>query len=69
MKVAALICVPLGHRWHPVESDTPYPLLKCDRCGRLREMTAESRGPEGWMARGARSGAMGQMMDDPDRRR
>jgi hypothetical protein len=69
MKVAALICVPLGHRWHPVESDTPYSLLECGRCGRLRELTTESRGPEGWMERRTRGATMSQMMDDPGRRR
>jgi hypothetical protein len=69
MTLKAVLCVPLGHRWHPVESDTPFPLLKCDRCGRLRELSAESSSPEGWMARGGRAGTVGQMMDAPGRRR
>jgi hypothetical protein len=68
MKLRAVLCVPLGHHWHPIASDTPYPVLECDRCGRTRELTAESRGPEGWMARGARAGTMRQMMDPRDRR-
>jgi hypothetical protein len=69
MKLAGVLCVPLGHRWHPIESDTTFPVLKCARCDRVRELTAESRGPEGWMTRGARAGTMRQMMDDPTRRR
>jgi hypothetical protein len=69
MSFKSVLCVPLGHRWHPVASDTPYPLLKCGRCGRFREMTTESRDPDGWMARGARGATMSQMMDDPGRRR
>jgi hypothetical protein len=69
VNLKAALCVPVGHKWHPVESDTPYPLLKCDRCGRLRELTTESSGAEGWSARGARSAAMREMMDDPSRRR
>jgi hypothetical protein len=64
----ALLCVPLGHKWHTVPSDTPYPVLKCDRCGRLTELTSESAGGEGWMERGARLGTMRQMMDPRGRR-
>ncbi|HEX5246478.1 MAG TPA: hypothetical protein VFW41_05050 [Gaiellaceae bacterium] len=68
MKIAAVLCAPLGHRWHPIASDTPYPVLECGRCGRTRELTAESSGPEGWMSRGARAGTMRQMMDPRGRR-
>ncbi len=60
---AAILCVPLGHKWHPARSDTPYPVLECDRCGRLMEMTAESVGGEGWMARGGRRGRMSGFFD------
>ena len=63
MRVKALLCVPLGHRYHPARTDTPYPVLECERCGYMVEMTAESVSGEGWMARGARRGLMGQMMD------
>jgi hypothetical protein len=69
VSLKAIVCVPVGHRYHPIESDTPFPVLKCDRCGRLTELTAESSGPEGWMARGGRSGSMRQMMDPGGRRR
>lgn len=70
MRVKAVLCVPLGHRYHPARTDTPYPVLECERCGRLTELTAESGGPEGWASRGGRLGLMRQMMDaDPPRPR
>ena len=69
MSARSILCIPLGHRYHPIESDTPYPVLKCNRCGRLTELTAESSGPEGWMSRGGRAGTMRQMMDPRGPRR
>jgi hypothetical protein len=65
VKAKALLCVPLGHKWHTARSDTPYPVLECGRCGRLMEMPPESSGGEGLLARGARLGTMRQMMDVP----
>jgi hypothetical protein len=65
VRVKAVLCVPLGHRYHPARTDTPYPVLECERCGHMTELTAESSGPEGWMARDARARTMGQMMDVP----
>ncbi|HKT44267.1 MAG TPA: hypothetical protein VJQ85_05655 [Gaiellaceae bacterium] len=70
MRSVALLCVPIGHKWRPARTDTPYPVLECERCGRLMEMTAESMGAEGWTSRGARRGMMRQMFDaDPPRPR
>ncbi len=68
MRLKGMICAPVGHRWQPARTDTPYPVLECERCGRVMEMTAESAGPEGWLDRGSRLGTMRQMMD-PGRRR
>ncbi len=39
MRLGAILCVPLGHRWHTARSDTSYPVLECDRCGARREAT------------------------------
>ena len=57
------MCVPLGHKWHTARSDSPYPVLECSRCGRLMEMTAESVGTEGWMARSGRRTRMDGFFD------
>jgi len=69
MNARAILCVPLGHKWHTARSDTPYPVLECGRCGRLRELTAESGDPEGWMERSGRSGRMGGLFDAKIQRR
>lgn len=61
--------MPLGHKYHPARTETPYPVLECERCGRLMEMTAESSGPEGWMSRGGRAGTIRQMMNPGGPRR
>lgn len=55
--------MPLGHKYRPARTDTPYPVLECERCGRLTEMTAESSGPEGMFERGGRLGRMGGFQD------
>jgi hypothetical protein len=63
MQAKALLCVPLGHKWHTARTDTPYPVLECERCGRLRELTAESGDPEGLFERAGRSARMGGLQD------
>lgn len=63
MRLKAVLCVPAGHKYHPARTDTPYPVLECERCGRVMEMTAESMGPEGWLSRGGRRGMMNQLFD------
>jgi hypothetical protein len=54
MNLKAVLCVPLGHRWSEaadvVES---YPVLRCKRCGKLRNMGGETRGFTPWTARGS----------------
>ena len=65
----AILCVPLGHRWHTSASDTPYPVLECGRCGRLQELTAESTAPETWLARSGRASRMARMQYDGTQRR
>lgn len=44
MSLKALLCIPLGHRW-TAKSDTfdAEPLLHCSRCGRTRDVGAETR--------------------------
>jgi hypothetical protein len=56
----ALLCVPLGHKWReaPEIVDT-YPVLRCKRCGKRRNMSDETRGFTPWTARG--SSPTGQM--------
>jgi len=69
MSLKGALCVPLGHRYHPARTDTPYPVLECERCGHVMEMTAESSDGESWTARGARSEAASLQMMDPKVRR
>jgi hypothetical protein len=60
MSLKALLCVPLGHRWHTdPDSTEAYPLLRCERCGRQRNMGAETRDMTPWTGRG--HSATGQM--------
>ena len=44
MKIGAILCVPLGHRWHTVATTGPVadpnPVLECSRCGRRRDVVA-----------------------------
>lgn len=52
MNPKALLCVPLGHRWHTdPESTEAFPLLRCARCGRHRHMGPETREKTPWTAR------------------
>lgn len=41
MKIRAILCVPLGHRWHTVATGDPFAVLECSRCGRRREVTED----------------------------
>jgi hypothetical protein len=54
MNLKALFCVPLGHKWGEATDvvDT-NPVLRCKRCGRLRNMGDETRGVTPWTARSA----------------
>jgi hypothetical protein len=67
MNFKAVLCLPLGHKWREapdvVES---YAVLRCQRCGRLRNMSSETRGFTPWTARGASpTGSMsGRAADD-----
>ena len=54
MSFKAILCVPLGHRWHEAADIVEtYPVLRCQRCGRLRNMGAETRGFTPWTGRGS----------------
>jgi hypothetical protein len=56
----ALLCVPLGHKWREApEIVETYPVLRCKRCGKRRNMSDETRGFTPWTARS--SSATGQM--------
>jgi hypothetical protein len=56
----ALLCVPLGHKWREApEIVETYPVLRCKRCGKRRNMSDETRGFTPWTARG--SSPTGQM--------
>ena len=44
MKLKALVCVPLGHKWSTdTGSHGSEPILRCMRCGRTRDVGAETR--------------------------
>jgi hypothetical protein len=50
----ALLCVPLGHKWREApEIVETYPVLRCKRCGKRRNMSDETRGFTPWTARGS----------------
>jgi hypothetical protein len=53
MNLRALLCVPLGHRWAeaPDVIET-YPVLRCIRCGQMRNMGSETREKTPWTGRG-----------------
>jgi hypothetical protein len=54
INVKAIVCVPLGHRWvTDTESFEAEPILRCARCGRHRDMGAETRDLTPWTGRGA----------------
>ena len=56
----AVLCVPLGHKWgEATDVVETYAVLRCKRCGRLRNMGDEARGFTPWTARG--SSVTGQM--------
>jgi hypothetical protein len=48
----ALLCMPLGHRWsEAADVEAPYPVLRCERCGRTMELTAETHDAVPWEGR------------------
>jgi hypothetical protein len=66
MNVKALLCVPLGHKWgEATDVVATYPVLRCKRCKRLRNMSDETRGVTPWTGRspsatGMMSGRIGR---------
>ncbi|HEV7132135.1 MAG TPA: hypothetical protein VGN27_00215 [Gaiellaceae bacterium] len=70
MSVRVVLCVVAGHRWlEAAEIHETFPVLRCRRCGRLQELTAESQRPEGWMERGGRGARASEFMDARIQRR
>jgi len=65
-----VLCVVVGHRWiEASEIHESFPVLRCRRCGRLQELTAESQRPEGWFERAGRDARAGEFMDAGIQRR
>ena len=66
VSLRALLCVPLGHQWSEApELVETYPVLRCRRCGKLQNMSSETRGVTPWTARrgsptGRMSGGVGR---------
>jgi hypothetical protein len=47
-----LLCVVLRHRWREApDIHEPYPVLRCTRCGRLRELASGTSDPLSWTGR------------------
>jgi hypothetical protein len=52
MNLKALLCIPLGHKWaEATDVVESYPVLRCRRCGRLRNMGDETRDVPPWTGR------------------
>jgi hypothetical protein len=52
MNLKALVCVPLGHKWaEATDLVETYPVLRCRRCGRLRNMSDATRDVSPWTGR------------------
>jgi hypothetical protein len=52
VSLKSLLCVPLGHKWAEAgDIVETYPVLRCKRCGRLRNMGDETRGFTPWTGR------------------
>jgi hypothetical protein len=52
LNVRALGCVVLGHKWGPaVGVVASYPVIRCARCDRLMNMSAETRANTPWTGR------------------
>jgi hypothetical protein len=65
-----IVCAFAGHRWHEAKDVyEPFPVLRCARCGRNQELTAESSRPEGWFERSGRAARAGTFMDGRIQRR
>jgi hypothetical protein len=41
VKIAALVCATLGHRWRTVDSDESFAVMQCSRCGRSQGLSDE----------------------------
>jgi hypothetical protein len=66
VNVKAVLCVPLGHKWGEATGVVEtFPVLRCARCGRLRNMSGETRGFTPWTARNA--SPTGRMSDQVGR--
>ena len=45
MKIKALLCILLGHKWKPFEApDDPELRLRCQRCGRTQDYGPKTHG-------------------------
>jgi hypothetical protein len=54
VNLKAVICVPLGHKWtEATDTFESYPVLRCSRCGRLRNVGGETRDVTPWTGRSA----------------
>jgi hypothetical protein len=52
MRLQGLLCIPLGHSWTEApDVHESYPVLRCRRCDRLQELSAETQGPVPWTGR------------------
>jgi hypothetical protein len=70
MNARVVLCVLTGHRWTEAsEIHETFPVLRCRRCGRLEELTAESQRSEGWAERSGRGARAAEFMDGRIQRR
>jgi len=66
----AVICIVAGHRWREAaDVYETFPVLRCRRCGRRRELAAETQRPEGWLERSGRGARAGELRDAGIQRR
>jgi hypothetical protein len=54
VNLKAILCVPLGHKWGEATGVVSTSvLLRCKRCGHLRDMGSETRDVTPWTGRNA----------------
>ena len=64
MNLKVIVCVVAGHRWSEAQDEyEPFPVLRCRRCGRERELAPGTMGPEGWLEREGRAARADRFMD------
>jgi hypothetical protein len=70
MNARGVLCILTGHRWTEARDvHATFPVLRCRRCGRLSELTAESQRPEGWLERSGRGARASDFQDAGIQRR